>query len=79
MPSAFAPKIPKSTPFMVRSFMGGGIFYNMSAKKRNVENKWLYILSTFQKTFIKKKSLLNSFTLLLEVDLQERSTNMFFV
>lgn len=54
VPSAFAPKIPKSTPFMVRSFMGGGIFYNMSAKKRNVENKWLYILSTFQKTFIKK-------------------------
>lgn len=32
MPFAAAPKIPKSTSFFVCSFMGGEIFYNMSAK-----------------------------------------------
>lgn len=32
MPFAAAPKIPKSTSFFVCSFIGGEIFYNMSAK-----------------------------------------------
>lgn len=54
VPSTASPKIPKSTSFMVGSFMGDGIFYNMSAKKRNFKiHGYIYYPNLKKRTFVK--------------------------
>lgn len=78
---AASPKIPKSTSYMVRSFGDVWIFNNMSAKKNPemLKTKDCINLANFRKRFIKIGIYNNNFTLLLEVNLHERSTNMLFV
>lgn len=54
VPSTASPKIPKSTSFMVGSFMGDEIFYNMSAKKRNFTiHGYIYYPNLKKKNFCK--------------------------
>lgn len=51
MPFAAAPKIPKSTSFFVCSFMGGGIFYNMSAKNEMLKMHDCIWIANFRNFF----------------------------
>lgn len=64
---------------MVGSFMGDGIFYNMSVKKWNFKiYGYIYYLNLKKKNFC-KNMIIKWFYFFFEVDFYERFMNMLFV